>query len=257
MAKSPDTIFLSYHRPRPESGDATARETMLADVLNRALADALAKSSSAVSGRFGKSPEELETLAAAFAEVMAGRSAIVHLPPQLSGPATRVFLEKVARVGGTLDANHQEAAIERLAEIVLPDRLAAVRGTLAADNLDLRDRFVAETRPLTSATVAAQAGFTGKNRYATAARWKRAGAVFSVQHRGTEYFPAFQFRDGRPHPTVGETLAALPERLSPWQRAFWFVSTNGWLGDRAPANLLDDRDAVVAAAAHEREEVIG
>jgi hypothetical protein len=49
----------------------------------------------------------------------------------------------------------------------------------------------------------------------------------------------------------------LPARLSPWQRAFWFVSTNGWLGDRAPIDVLDDPQAVVAAAAREGEEVVG
>ncbi|MGO6901597.1 hypothetical protein ACCS96_14410, partial [Rhizobium ruizarguesonis] len=61
----------------------------------------------------------------------------------------------------------------------------------------------------------------------------------------------------RPHPAIKKALVALPENLSPWQRAFWFVSTNGWLDDKAPMDALDDIDAVAAAAARERQEVIG
>jgi hypothetical protein len=56
---------------------------------------------------------------------------------------------------------------------------------------------------------------------------------------------------------IKPVLAALPGALSPWQRAFWFVSTNGWLGDKAPADRLGDPDAVLAAARREAEEVIG
>ena len=86
---------------------------------------------------------------------------------------------------------------------------------------------------------------------------KKSGDIFAVQHRGSEYFPAFQFQDGRPHPTVKPVLAALPASLSPWQRAFWFVSANGWLADRVPAEMLDDATPVIAAAQHEPLEVIG
>jgi hypothetical protein len=45
--------------------------------------------------------------------------------------------------------------------------------------------------------------------------------------------------------------------MSAWQKAFWFVSSNGWLDDRVPAEMLDNATAVLAAAEHERQEVIG
>jgi len=194
------------------------------------------------------------------AEMMAGRAVLLRLAPDLDGPrrdAVRSFLESLVRVTGGLAASRQEAAIAKLADILLPDDLAAARGPLAADNLDLRDRLIAQTAPLTSAQVAAQAGYRGRNPYATAARWKKAGDIFSVQHRGTEYFPAFQFRDGRPHPSIKPVLAALPAQLSPWQVAFWFVSTNGWLGGRAPQDALDDPASLIAAARQEALELVG
>lgn len=201
-----------------------------------------------------------DALAAVVADFVAGRSVVLRLGDDVTAhhrAAVRAFLERVIRVTETLEENRQEAAIARLAEVFLPDSLADARGALAADNLELRDRFVAETRPLTSAEVGAHAGHRGSNPYATAARWKKAGRIFSVHHRGTEYFPAFQFREGRPHPTVKAALAALPVHLSPWQRAFWFVSANGWLGGKAPADLLDDSEMVADAARREGQEVVG
>lgn len=199
-------------------------------------------------------------LAAAAADIALGRSVVLQLKPDLDEGhrgAVRSFLEMVVRVSATLDETRLEAAIGKLAEVLLPDELADARGALASDNLELRDRFVAEVPQLTSAEIGAQAGLKTKNPYATAARWKKNGDIFSVQHRGKEYFPAFQFREGRPHPTIKEALAALPPRLSSWQRAFWFVSTNGWLDDKAPADTLDDPQSVVAAARREGEEVVG
>jgi hypothetical protein len=208
----------------------------------------------------GASARATEDLAAAAADVALGRSVILQLKPDLAEgqrSAVRAFLETVVRVSGTLDESRLEAAIGKLAEVLLPDELADARGALASDNLELRDRFIGQVSQLTSAEVGAQAGLRTKNPYATAARWKKAGDILSVQHRGKEYFPTFQFREGRPHPTIKKALAALPPRLSPWQRAFWFVSTNGWLGDKAPADMLDEQEAVIAAAEREGEEVVG
>lgn len=202
----------------------------------------------------------LTDLASAAADIALGSSVILQLKPNLDEShrsAVRAFLEKVVRVSATLDESRLETAIGKLAEVLLPDELADARGALASDNLELRDRFVAEVPQLTSAEIGARAGLRTKNPYATAARWKKAGEIFAVQHRGKEYFPAFQFREGRPHPTIKKALAVLPSRLSSWQRAFWFVSTNGWLDDKAPVDALDDPRTVAAAAEREGEEVAG
>ena len=207
-----------------------------------------------------EAPVRLTDLADAAADIALGHSVILQLKPDLDEghrSAVKTFLETLVRVSATLDESRLESAIGKLAEVLLPDELADARGALALDNLELRDRFILQVPQLTSADVGAHAGLKTKNPYATAARWKKSGDIFSVQHRGKEYFPAFQFLEGRPHPTVKKALAALPPRLSPWQRAFWFVSTNGWLGDKAPADMLDDQQAVVAAAEREGEEVVG
>jgi hypothetical protein len=176
--------------------------------------------------------------------------------PAKQAAASR-FLETVINVSNHIEESRFEEAIAKLADVILPDDLAEARGAIALDNLHLRDRFVAETAPLTSVQVSELSGYQGNNPYATAARWKKANAIFSVTHRGNEYFPSFQFLDGKPHPTIKKVLKVLPDTMSAWQKAFWFVSTNGWLDDRAPAEMLNDAPAVLAAAEHEREEVVG
>ncbi|MBA5803617.1 hypothetical protein [Rhizobium changzhiense] len=203
---------------------------------------------------------ELAKLARAMADVAVGDSVVIRLKPDLPEGhrrSVKIFFQTMVRVSGSLEESRLEDAINKLADVILPDELGEARGALAADNLELRDRFIAEVPQLTSAEIGNRAGSSARNLYATAARWKKAGDIFSVHHRGTEYFPAFQLRDGRPHPAIKKALAALPENLSPWQRAFWFVSTNGWLNDKAPMDVLDDMDAVTAAATRERQEVAG
>lgn len=243
--------------PRTSESRATSQDR---EVLVGAILRALQESTPSVTAPTTAASAGIVDLAAAAADIALGQSVVLQLKPDLDEghrSAVRSFLEMVVRVSATLDETRLEAAIGKLAEVLLPDELADARGALASDNLELRDRFVAEVPQLTSAEIGTQAGLKTKNPYATAARWKKTGDIFSVQHRGKEYFPAFQFREGRPHPTVKKVLAVLPPRLSAWQRAFWFVSTNGWLGDKAPADMLDDSQAVVAAADREGEEVVG
>lgn len=231
------------------------RERLLAAILR-----ALEEAAPSGGGTQASVSPSIGDLAAAAADIALGQSVVLQLKPDLGEGhrgAVRAFLEMVLRVSATLDESRLESAISKLAEVLLPDDLADARGALAADNLELRDRFITEVPQFTSAEISAQAGLKTKNPYATAARWKKSGDIFSVQHRGKEYFPAFQFREGRPHPTIKKALAALPARMSSWQRAFWLVSTNGWLDDRAPADALDESHSVVAAAEREGEEVVG
>jgi hypothetical protein len=260
----PDTLFSGFWMPDPPPAVASEAEPRRSRRARKGALPATTTEPGASARVLNEALEraqiDVDEAAAAITDVLAGRSVILRLnadPDDTDRLAVRTFLENLIRLTGTLDATRQEAAIARLAEVLLPDDLAAARGALAADNLALRDRFVAETAPLTSAEVGARSGHRSRNPYATAARWKKAGDIFSVHHRGTEYFPAFQFRDGRPHPTIKRVLTTLPDGTSAWQRAFWFVSTNGWLGDKAPAGMLDDPDAVIGAAKREAQEVIG
>jgi hypothetical protein len=176
---------------------------------------------------------------------------------EIAGPL-RTALERLPDLlRGGAEAG-MEARIESLLRLLLPDDpMADVHRAIALDNAVARQRFLREVPCLTSAAVAAAAGHNSRNASVTASRWKQQGKIFSVSAQGRDLFPAFQFRDGAPHPTVARVLAALPANRSAWAIAFWFVSGNGWLGGPAPCDRLDDAEAVVMAAQREAEPVIG
>ena len=228
--------------------------------LSRAIVKAMGSLTAADATLVGRVDQDLKTFANTMAEVVLGSSVILRLNrdlPEAQKESLKTFADALVRVSGTIDESRLEVAIGKLAEVLLPDALEEARGVIAADNLELRDRFVHEVPQLTSIEISRKSGAGAKNEYATAARWKKSGDIFSVQHRGKEFYPAFQLQDGRPHPAVRAVLVALPPSMTAWQKAFWFVSSNGWLEDKAPVNLLDDQNALVDAAMREHEEVIG
>lgn len=151
-----------------------------------------------------------------------------------------------------------EQAIETLTEFFVEQLGKEETQTdLERENAQLRAAFLTKFQCLTSQEVHQRSGSASRNAAMTAHRWKQQRRIFSIPHRGQDLFPAFQFRDGAPRPAIKRILGALPTGIRPWETAFWFVSGNGWLGNRAPVDCLDDAEAVVGAAMRERETVVG
>lgn len=167
------------------------------------------------------------------------------------------LLERLPDLLRDTAAADMEGRIEDLMRLLLPDPANEAHRAIALDNAAARARFLRETPCLTSAEIAAAAGHNARNASVTASRWKQQGRIFSVPAQGRDLFPAFQFRDGAPHPAVAPVLAALPADRSAWAIAFWFASGNGWLGGAAPAAMLDQPDRVLEAARRAAEPVIG
>jgi hypothetical protein len=91
------------------------------------------------------------------------------------------------------------------------------------------------------------------NRHALASRWRSEGKVFSVDYRGRQLFPGFQFdASAAPLPVVGRVLAELPrEEMSEWEVALWWVAANEWLGGERPVDVIaEDPGSLPGAAAH-------
>jgi hypothetical protein len=177
--------------------------------------------------------------------------------PELEA-AYRTMAAHMPKLMKILQRRLEEQDIEALLNVLIPTPPADdPRKSLAFDNAAARALFLDQVPCLTSKEVAHLAGHRSKNTSMTASRWKQAGKLFSLTRLGEEIYPAFQFRDGQPHPTVARILAALPQRKRPWQIAFWFTSSNGWLDGDTPADRLDDADAVIEAARHEAEDIVG
>jgi hypothetical protein len=196
----------------------------------------------------------------AFAEALGDRTRILGLP--VGDPTfERTLRHTVERLPEIISARRKELTesnIDRLVELYLADDpIAEARTAIEADNARERARFLTDVTCLTSRQVAEYAGHQATNTSMTASRWKQQSRVFSIPWNGSELYPAFQFRDGQPHPSVAKVLHELPERMSSWQVAFWFTSSNGWLRGATPADRLEDEPAVVAAAQRESEPIVG
>lgn len=172
------------------------------------------------------------------------------------------MLDSISRTVQDRRDEVSEVQINDLVEalVAAKDPTAEVRADIDADNAKARVRFMERIPSYTSEQVSQLAGHQAKNKSQTASRWKGEGRIFSVPWRGSERYPSFQFRDGRPLDAVRDILTALPDRMSPWEIAFWFVSANPWLDGAPPMDSLAPggrEDEAIEAARNDSERVIG
>lgn len=84
--------------------------------------------------------------------------------------------------------------------------------------------------------------------------WLHDDRLISFSHRGLEYFPVFAFGDSteyRPTPEFGKVVKVLSEKKDGWGIAFWFASSNTFLGGKRPKDLLRSTPERVCCAAEE------
>ncbi|HEX3552850.1 MAG TPA: phasin family protein [Thermoanaerobaculia bacterium] len=151
----------------------------------------------------------------------------------------------------------QHRTVERMIDAMLPEApLPTPPAVLQARrNAAARADLLREFSAFSSAEVAEMAGSKAQNKAALANRWKQEGRVFSVPHRGSTFFPGYQFDSkGQPIPVISRVLATLGRRSREWELALWFTSANGWLDGRRPVDLLADGPEEVARAAERETE---
>jgi hypothetical protein len=85
-------------------------------------------------------------------------------------------------------------------------------------------------------------------------RWKQKHQIFAIEMKGIDYYPIYALspEDGyKPYAEMSDILEVLNAK-TPWGLAFWFESSNGYLGGRAPKELMkSNRQAVLAVAKNE------
>ena len=178
------------------------------------------------------------------------------------GVDQRLFdlVQRVMRQGEALLQTRSEATIDKLVEAALdlvPSKPAELRLQDAVARF--RSKFLQSEPCYVSADLHRLSGSTGRNLSQVAARMKAKGQVFAVRQGEKDLFPAFQFNaQGKPLPIVAKILEALPDRMTPWDIAGWFVRRNMDLGGVAPRELLADEDPrLVDAAAQAGEGPVG
>jgi hypothetical protein len=146
----------------------------------------------------------------------------------------------------------------RMIESMIPSSTVPLPAQVlqARRNAEAREQLLHEFGAFTSADIGDAAGSKASNRGALAHRWKSDGRVFAVLHRGTTYFPGFQFTaEGQPLPIIAEIVSILGDIRPGWELALWFAASNGWLSGKRPVDvLLTSPAAVLEAARREAEE---
>ena len=167
---------------------------------------------------------------------------VIHLSSPLGD-----MVDQLGRLDKVIEAWAERARLDgELARLV--DTASGVEATLALDNLTLRRQYLDDTPTLTAEEIHRISGLHSRNKSEPASRWKNEGKTLAVRVGRRDLYPAFQFEDGAPRPVMRDVLAALPERMTGWQKALWFASGNGWLDGDEPQRRLNDREQLVDAA---------
>lgn len=126
---------------------------------------------------------------------------------------------------------------------------SATETTPEKDTLKWRKRFMEENPCLTSEQVAEEATSQATNRAAIASRWTKERKIFSLRFEGTQWFPRFQFQDGRPISAVADVIDIFPEQASGWELAYFFVTPNMNIDGCKPVVLLKQDPARLVSLA--------
>lgn len=121
--------------------------------------------------------------------------------------------------------------------------------------LRAKETLLASGDWLNATELASIVGLSVKNPNAQLYRWKSDGAIFTIRHDGIDYFPGYALNpqdDFRPHPALKKVIEQFADTKDGWGLAFWFHSTNSFLGGKSPKELLmKQSERVVAAAVDE------
>lgn len=91
---------------------------------------------------------------------------------------------------------------------------------------------------LTAQQIGELGRFSKSNLAAPANRWKNERKLFAVEYDGQGRFPRYALDENyRPLPAM-ETVLRILGMISNWRIAAWFESSNAWLDNRRPREVL-------------------
>ena len=188
-----------------------------------------------------------------------GRWVLIGAASRQEAAAMCATATMAGRILGERRKELTERNIEVLVDLYLQGEAQAdVDRELEQDNAELRAQYLREVPTFTAAEIHEfMHGSMLRNPSEPASRWRREKRVFAVRAGRAQLYPRFQFVDGHPQPVIKEVLKRLPDDMSPWQIAFWFRSSNGWLDGRSPEEALGDEDGILMAADRLREPAVG
>jgi hypothetical protein len=112
---------------------------------------------------------------------------------------------------------------------------------------------------VTATEIGAFAGISECSHTSEPYLWKRDKQIFAFNHCGVDYFPAYALnpqRGWKPYIEMADIMQIFDGTKGGWGCAFWFEAVNGYLGGKAPKDILAvDPDRVIKAALLEMKPV--
>lgn len=145
---------------------------------------------------------------------------------------------------------HAESIQDREKEFDLFEGFADERVANSKKQEQLRQYILQDAQWLDAEQLSSRAGFENKNRSAGPANWKSRNKIFAISLKGKNYYPAYCLDEAAQLlPVVKEILDIFDGVKSGWSLAFWFGTSNSWLGGAKPKEVLNgSKEALLRAA---------
>jgi hypothetical protein len=171
------------------------------------------------------------------------------LPRELRSEVIKILQEMAPLVANQIERKRHDnvrRVIDALTEGVAPRQVDLRQARMQANAIQA---VLKGAEWLTAAEIGRLGGFSQSNPAAPANRWKNEGKIFAVEHGGQDHFPRYALDENfRPLAMVEEVLATLG-KISPWRIAAWFESTNAWLDNERPRDVIATNPEAVLSAA--------
>lgn len=208
--------------------------------------------------------EDRKQAAQKVAHFKSGGVLVIHFndgPKAVVEEGVSTIMQLFTAMSETLLKQTEKGFIEQMVNMAIPRQVQPPHVLKeAAMTIKARERVLASGDLMTAADIARLAGFSDKNPSAQPNKWKRAGLVFAIQHKGTDYFPSYALdpeNSYRPRKAMAEILKIFNDTKSDWGKAYWFASDNSFLGGKRPQDALATMpERVIAAAEDEVEGVV-
>lgn len=142
----------------------------------------------------------------------------------------------------------------------MPQQKLARAQELDEQFVDMREVYCARGGLLQGDELARRMLDRGCGDFASLAKMIVTRQVLSFDWRGACWVPMFQFNQVALTllPAPCQVRAELPASFDGWSLAIWFATTNSWLDERLPVDVLqDDLAAVLSAARSDRWVALG
>ena len=168
---------------------------------------------------------------------------------------TKTFFQTLTRASRLIESlidKRQTERLEALIEAITPDVPVSWNRLTEASMLAQAKEGILESHDFAKASEIAKAlGFSKTNPSSQPNRWKKAGLIFAVSYKRTDFYPLYALdltERAKPLPVMQTILNILREK-DDWQKAFWFSSMNTYLKNKMPKDLLKSKPQEVLRAA--------